>query len=61
MWLMCKFLHRNLTWESRLEFFPDPSEEPLNKQMSEYLLRNFATYAGVIVCNGKEILCAIVQ
>lgn len=61
MWLMCKFLKRNLTWESRLEFFPDSSEDTLNKQMSEYLLRNYATYAGVIVCNGKEILCAIVQ
>ena len=61
MWLMCKFLLRNLTWESRLEFFPDSSDESLNKQMGEYLLRNYATYAGVIVCNGKEILCAIVQ
>ena len=61
MWLMCKFLLRNLTWESRLEFFPDSAEETLNKQMSEYLFKNFSTYAGVIVCNGKEILCAIVQ
>lgn len=61
MWLMCKFLLRNMRWESRLEFFQKTDEEFLNKTMSEYLLRNYATYAGVIVCNGKEILCAIVQ
>lgn len=61
MWLMCKFLHRNMTWESRLEFFADFSEESIESQMTEYLLRNFATYAGVLVCDEKKILCAIVQ
>ncbi len=61
MWLMCKFLLRNMRWESRLEFFAQQDEKFLNEQMSEYLMRNYATYAGVIVCNGKEILCAIVQ
>ena len=52
---------RNMRWESRLEFFAKQDEKFLNEQMSEYLMRNYATYAGVIVCNGKEILCAIVQ
>ena len=61
MWLMCRFFLRNMRWESRLEFFANTLEDFLNKQMSEYLLRNYATYAGVVVCNGKEILCAIVQ
>jgi len=61
MWLICKFLHRNMTWESRLEFFQDCSEQYIENQMKEYLLRNFATYAGVLVCNDNEILCAIVQ
>ena len=61
MWLMCKFLLRNMRWESRLEFFANTDEEFLNQQLGEYLLRNYSTYAGVIVCNGKQILCAIVQ
>ena len=61
MWLICKFLLRNMHWESRLEFFAKTDEKSLREQMSEYLMRNYATYAGVIVCDENDILCAIVQ
>ena len=61
MWLTCKFLLRDNTWEKRYEFFPQQDEKFLNDKMSEYLARNYAKYAGVIVCDGYSILCAIVQ
>lgn len=61
MWLTCRFLLRNFKWEKRIEFFVKYDEDSINKAMSQYLWQNYHLYAGVIVCNEDEVLCAIVQ
>ena len=61
MWLTCRFLLRNFTWEERLEFFAKSDEDFLENYMSKYLLQNFEKYAGVIIRDETDILCAIVQ